>query len=484
MPRGITELQVYSTRKETCAMLKAVRKNFVLLSCCLALISGAASFAANYKDDSAPGLGEGAGIWVNLWNYPDGDLDAYCHDLTVHGIRNIFLQTSRSNTPALVNPAKTGEIIEAAHRHGVRVIAWSFAELFNPEADADKMVEAASYTSPSGQHVDGAAPNLEKNLESWRIEKYAQRVRAKLGANYPMIAVVYSPLNKCFEVKRINWPLLARNFDVIAPMIYWNSKYEKIEPYSYTVKTLQKIRELSGKPDLEISAIGDGMGSGSASIHEFMRACRDGEATGISLYPNQKITQEQKLAVARHTDYLKPNSRFRMAAFREYVRQGNLRSPRSDDPSQPITRRDFYQLLVRQLYPAMTPSKHDKQHLHNALPTVAECKEAKGEEALQILVSLGLVADMSEISSIQGILDSPIYPNEAVSLIASVLELDKHKVGHGKGKRLDRWLVPAAVADGAEGQAAPALAGTPANACAVNYLDAAHMILHASSALN
>lgn len=467
-------------------MLKAVRKNFVLLSCCIALISGAASFAANYKDDAAAGLGEGAGIWINLWNYPDGDLDEYCRDLTAHGIRNIFLQTSRSNTPAVVNPAKTGEIIEAAHRHGVRVIAWSFAELFNPEADAEKMIQAAEYTSPGGQHVDGAAPNLEKNLEPARIEKYAQKVREKLGPNYPMIAVVYSPLNKCFEVKRISWPLLARYFDVIAPMIYWNSKYEKIEPYSYTVKTIQKIRELAGKPDIEISAIGDGMGSGSASIHEFLRACRDGEATGISLYPNQKITQEQKLTVARHSDYLKPNSRFRMAAFREYMRQGHLNAPRAHDPSQPITRRDFYQLLVRQLYPALTPGKHDPRHMHNALPTVAECKDASGEQALQILVSLGLVADMSEISSIQGILDAPIYPNEAMSLIATVLEMDKQKLAgrHGKGKRADRWLVPASFAEPGDGQSQNSPTGTPANARAVNYLDASHMILHASSALN
>lgn len=460
-------------------MFKAVRRNFLLLSACVALLCPTFGHAANYKDDAAPGLADGAGIWINMWNYPEGDLDAYFKDLKEHGIRNIFLQTSRSNTAAIVNPTRLGEIIEAAHRSDVRVIAWSFAELFNPEADADKMVAASEYTSPAGQHVDGAAPNLEKNLEPWRIEKYSQRVREKLGPNYPLIAVVYSPLNKCFEVKRISWPLLAEYFDTIAPMIYWNSKYEKIEPYSYTVKSIQKIRELAAKPDLEISAIGDGMGSNKTAIAEFLRACRDAEATGISLYPNQKMTEEQKDAIARHSDYVKPNARFRMAAFREYVRQGHLSVPPGQDPAQGILRRDFYRLLVHQLYPAFTLDKNEAKTARTPmLPTVQECKDATGVDALQILINLGLVADMSELTSIQGVLDSPIYPDEAVSLIASVLELDKQKLAakkHHNNRRLDRWLVPAAEAEMNDRQTG--------NNRPVNYLEAAHMILQASSAL-
>ncbi len=463
--------------------LKAVRKNAMLLSICFALFNQANVFAAgSYKDDAAPGLGEGAGIWINMWNYPEGDLDSYCNDLSEHGIHNIFLQTSRSNTEAVVNPRGLAEMIEAAHRHGIRIIAWSFAELQNPEQDADKMVEAANFASPSGQHIDGVAPNLEKNLEPWRIEKYALRVREKLGINYPMVAVVYSPLNKCFEVKRISWPLLAKHFDVIAPMIYWNSKYEKIEPYSYTVKTIKKIRELTEKPDIEISAIGDGMGSDAKAIHEFLRACRDTEATGISLYPNQKITQEQKLTLSRHPDYLKANARFRIAAFREYVRQGNLNAPAYHDPSGAIPRRDFYKLLVNQLYPAFCQPEHKhnlaNRSLSSTLPQAHECREASASAALQILINLGLVADMSEISSIQGVLDSPIYPDEAVSLIASILELDKQKLAKSKKdtKALDRWFVPAA-------QAADSERRKTDPATALNYLDAAHMILQASSAI-
>ena len=457
---------------------KNLCKKFVLVSACLSftLQLGLSSFAANYRDDAAPGLTDGAGIWANLWNYPEGDLDAYCQELKQHGVRNLFIQTSRSNTPAVKYPEKLGPLIEACHRNGVRIIAWSFAELFNPDTDADKMIEAAQFTSEHGEHIDGVAPNLEKNLEPWRIEKYSQKVRARLGANYPMIAVVYSPLNKCFEVKRISWPLLAKYYDVIAPMIYWNSKYEKIEPYAYTVKTIQTIRQLTGKPDMEISAIGDAMGSGGHAISEFLRACHDAEATGISLYPEQKMTTEQMTAISRHPEFIHKNARFRLAAFREFVGRGHLNTPAQNDPSRPVSRRDFYQLVVREMYPTITQKKGEVRLA--GLPTAAECKAATGEEALQILVSLGLVADMSDMTSIQGILESPIYPGEAVSLIAKMLETDRHKAPSRIAKsqvRLDRWLVPAASAD-EESQ-------KTANGKALNYLDAAHMVLQASSAL-
>lgn len=456
-------------------MMKSLRDKVLLLSACLSIslgiVSGAS--AATYKDDAAPGMADGAGVWANLWNYPEGDLDAYCHNLKVHGVRNLFIQTSRSNTPGVRYPEKLGPLIEACHRNGVRVIAWSFAELFNPDTDADKMVEAAQFRSANGEHIDGVAPNLEKNLEPWRIEKYSKKVREKLGPNYPMVAVVYSPLNKCFEVKRISWPLLAKYYDAIAPMIYWNSKYEKIEPYSYTVSTIKTIRKLTGKSDIEISAIGDGMGSGGIAIGEFLRACHDAEATGISLYPEQKMTDEQMAAIAHHREHIPRNARFRLAAFREYVRSGNLDSPAENDPSRAISKRDFYQLVVRQMYPTIVQKKGEVRQA--GLPSIAECKAANGEEAFQILTSLGLVNDSIESTSIQGILDSALTPDEAVGLVAKMLDHDRHKMQKGK-THLDRWLVQAAQAETVDKRTT--------GDKTVNYLEASQMVLQASSALH
>lgn len=449
---------------------------FVLVSCALP------SSAAGFKEDCAPGPTDGAGIWANLWNYPaPADADSYCVGLKENGIRNLFIQTSRSTTAAITQPERLGSLIEACHRQGIRVIAWSFAELIDPESDADKMVAAARFTSPAGEHIDGIAPNMEKNLEAWRIEKYSKRIRAQLGPNYPMMAVVYSPLNKCFEVARIPWPLLAQYYDCIAPMIYWNSKYQKIEPYSYTVETVQKIRQLTRRPDIEIHAIGDGMGTKPESIHQFLSACRTAEATGVSLYPNQKATAEQMKSMSRYSDYLPANGRFRLAAFRQFVNAGLLPEPDAKDPSKAITRRDFYRLVVSHLHPALSAG-HEAKAKHpvlRRLPSPIECKEASPADAYGILVGLALVADMTDIASIEAILDSPVYSEEAVSLLASVVELDRKRdvLERGqKGKlRMDRWLVPSAHAE--------VLPIKATNSRPLNYLDVSQMVLQTSSAL-
>ncbi len=452
------------------------------LSIVATLASLPASFAAGFKDDCAPGTADGPGIWANLWNYPEpAQAEEYCRGLKEHGIRNLFIQTSRSNTPAINSPEKLGPLIETCHRHGIRVIAWSFSELIDPDSDAEKMIQAALFTSANGEHIDGIAPDLEKNLEAWRIEKYAKHIRAKLGANYPMMAVVYSPLNRCFEVARIPWQLLAKYFDSIAPMVYWNSKYQKIEPYSYTVETIQKIRQLTRRPDIEIHCIGDGMGTTAESIQQFLRACRTAEATGVSLYPNQKATPEQMKTISRCPDYLPANGKFRLAAFREFMNAGLLSEPQGKDPSKSVARRDFYRLVVAHLHPALSAGHEAKARLPalRKLPTPVECKEAGPVEAYGILVGLGLVADMTDMCSIESILDAPIFSEEAVQLLAAVVEFDhkRNVIEHGsKGKlRMDRWLVPSAQAE-----VVPIRAN---NSKPLNYLDVSQMVLQTSSAL-
>lgn len=440
------------------------------------------SFAATFKDDCAPGAADGAGIWTNLWNYPDtSQAEDYCRNLKEHGIRNLFLQTSRSTTPAIANPEKLAPLIETCHKHGIRVIAWSFAELFDPDSDADKMIQAALFTTPNGEHFDGIAPNMEKNLDPWRIEKYSKKIREKLGAKYPMMAVVYSPLNRCFEVAKINWQLLARYYDCIAPMVYWNSKYQKIEPYSYTVETIQKIRQLTRRPDIEIHCIGDGMGTSAESIHQFMKACKTAEATGMSLYPNQRPTADQMKTIARYPEYMPANGRFRLAAFREFMNAGLLSEPPAKDPSRGVTRRDFYKLVVSHLYPALSAGVEVKAK-HPALrklPSPVECKEAGPVEAYGILVGLGLVADMTDMCSIETILEAPIYSEEAVALLAGIVDFDhkRHALEHGiKGKlRMDRWLVPAAQAE-----VVPVRAN---NSKPLDYLDVSQLVLQSSAAL-
>lgn len=283
----------------------------VALACAL-LFSQA---SCNAAIPGPEGLADGAGIWVNMWNYPQGDVTKYCEDLHSKGIRNLFIQTSRSNTEAICHPDKLGPLIDACHFYKIRVIAWSFAELDNPSADADKLIAAGRFLSPTGHHLDALAANMEKNLDQAKVEAYSAKVRAALGPGYPLLAVVYSPLNGAPQVAHIPWKTLDHYYDVIAPMNYWNSKYKKLDPYQYTLTTIQTIRDKVGRPDVEIHVIGDGMGTHSESIMQFLRACQDGEATSASIYPNFKMTAEQMDCISQYSGYFPVNARFRLRHF-------------------------------------------------------------------------------------------------------------------------------------------------------------------------
>lgn len=399
----------------------------ILFSAIVALSNVA--FAAPSRELSPPGLADGPGLWANVWNYPQGDVDAYCASLRRYGIRNLFIQTSRTNTPAIAHPEDLGTLIDAAHRHKLRVIAWAYLELQDPIADADKMLAAAKFRSPGGECVDAIAPDLEKNLQDARVTAFSKRLRDQLGPHYPLIACVYSPLNRYQEVQNIPWKTLAQYYDVIAPMSYWNSKYQKLDAHDYTLATIRTIRELTGRPDIEIHVIGDGMGTKSDSIHQFMKACKKAEATSASLYPNHKPTDEQLATLSRYGEYFEPNARFRLAAFRQMLTSGAL--PAVSDPAHPISRGHFYNMLTR----------------HARLPLPAPHP----------------AIDMT----------APIQADEALSLLAHIVEIQQ--LGPKKHKRADRWFAPPAAAETSQSQ--------PHSTKPLNFLDASQMVLQASAAI-
>ncbi|HEY9711847.1 MAG TPA: hypothetical protein V6C72_00155 [Chroococcales cyanobacterium] len=435
------------------------------------LITSSFAQPAHTAPQGPEGLADGPGVWVNMWNYPQvSDLEAYCLKLHNNGIRNLFIQTSRSNTEAITHPAELGAIIEACHRYRIHVIAWSFAELANPVGDADKLVAAARFRSPNGQQLDSIAANLEKDLNKAKVETYSQRLRSELGPKYPMVAVVYSPLNLAPQVALIPWKTLDHYYDVIAPMNYWNSKYKKLDPYDYTRSTIKRVRELVGRPDVEIHVIGDGMGTTSESVMQFMKACKDGEATSASLYPNFKVTAEQVATLSHYSDFFPVNSRFRLASMKELLKTGVLEQTAVADPAAPITRGDFYKLLVRQAYAGhaqasagLTAESAANFLAHNGVLDMAHCplpQDSSQEEALK--------------ANIDG--------TEAFAVVAALVETKTSgrqthlPPGRTARNRGGHWFSqPAYAAESHRQSSAP---GKP-----LDYLDAAQIVLQATSGL-
>lgn len=446
------------------------------------------------------GLADGPGIWVNMWNYPAvSDVDEYCRKLHSHGIRNLFIQTSRSNTPGICEPEKLGALIEGCHRYKIRVIAWGFHELSNSSLDADKMIAAARFRSPNGEHVDAIAPNLEKNLSRASVEAYLKKIRAAVGKSFPLMAVVYSPLNKAPAVAQTPWPLLAEHCDVIAPMAYWNSKYQKFSAYDYTLATVRMVRQLTRRPDVEVHVIGDGMGTRAESIREFLKACRAADVASASLYPNHQPTEEQLDCMSRYFEYFPVNSRFRLAALRELMSTGVISD--SVDPSANISRGAFYAMLLRQM---------DRHQLIGLKGSPADSQSDASAEAKSSpdITSFGAYQILTHVNALPGRriqettdeeigahLERPVWPREGFEVVARLVEakpklkslpphvLDHHAISlrssvktAGREREVVNWFVQPAYAEAPLAQAAES--GRP-----MTYLDASQLVLEAVSGL-
>jgi hypothetical protein len=217
------------------------------------------------------------------------------------------------------------------------------------------------------------------------------------------------------------------------------------------------------------------MGTHADSIYQFFKACRDAEATTASLYPNFKMTTEQMDCLAQYSSYFPVNARFRLAAFHQLVQRQSLPIlGKSIDPSAPISRSEFYQLLAGQLY----PDESSGLTLSKSLDLLSRAGAGK-------FLASGTSSNPEEL---EAICDSPICASEAFNLLAklvgsngkispvgqatpvhSMAQTRAHKV------RPDRWFVQPAYASEVKGNIPT---GKP-----MNYLDAAQMVFEITNGL-
>lgn len=239
---------------------------------------------------------DGKGIWLNIWNYPTNP-DMFCEYLKSKGINTIYLQVSRSNTPAIKDPIKLNKIIKSAHSRNIKVIGWSYVFLKNPLSDAGKFIQAIFYKTPDGDSLDGMAADIEEVTNAFSIETFAKAVRKAVGLDYPLIAITFSPVIKRADPSRYAWKTIASNFDIIAPMTYWHGFVKlrsKKGAYDYTAQTISKIKEFTQKKDIKIHLIGDGQKTSSQEIIGFLKAAEDHKVdAGVSLYPMYKPKEHQ-----------------------------------------------------------------------------------------------------------------------------------------------------------------------------------------------
>jgi hypothetical protein len=304
-------------------MTKAVQRldkfqRAALLLCAAAVALALATLldpSPNDEPDLTPY--RGLGTWLDnfdwaTWKDPGTPQRA---DQTIaamrrHGVSTLYLATSHHSQPDdVVNPRAVSATIEAAHSHGMKVVAWYQPSFGNPARDLRRALAAIRFETEDGEHVDSFALDIESRTvtpveeRNARLVRLAARLRDEVGPSYALGAIVPSP--RLFELYPNSWrdfPFrrLARYFDVFLPMAYWTYHASTFkDARDYTRDSVSGIRRLTRDPDMPVHAIGGtARHATNAGMRGFLSATRRCGTVGLSLYDFLTTSRSSWRAIA------------------------------------------------------------------------------------------------------------------------------------------------------------------------------------------
>jgi hypothetical protein len=266
----------------------------VLLVLVLAAVLGASAAGARTATPSLTAYA-GLGTWLDIyatsfWDNPEQEVAAMARD----GVKTLYLQTGNYGQQA--NRSELGRFVDAAHAHGLRVVAWYLPSFADPEQDARRSLEAIRFRSARGERFDSFALDIEasivasERLRNQRLIELSARLRRAVGPRYPLGAIIPSPVGMLRDPhywRSFPYRAVARLYDVFLPMAYFTDHdiHGTRGSRAYLAADFVVIRKRTGNPDVPIHVIGGISGSMTAAdTTGFMRAVADCEPLGYSLY--------------------------------------------------------------------------------------------------------------------------------------------------------------------------------------------------------
>lgn len=254
---------------------------------------------------------QGLGTWADVYDWSrsytnnkpafgPADVDR----LASVGVQTLFIQTAFHDfADDIVDRDLLLPIIERAHAHGVRVVAWYLPTLEDPNADLRRLVASAQLP------VDGIAVDVE----SRKIDDVGERNRRLVALSNALRqslpgraigAIVLPPV--VMEVVNPNywpgfpWTDLVPYYDVWLPMSYWTNRTASSgyrDGYRYTAEDIARLRTDLGQPSAPVHTIGgigdnattsdvDGMVRAAAEFGALGGSIYDYRTTGAELYPH------------------------------------------------------------------------------------------------------------------------------------------------------------------------------------------------------
>ena len=241
-------------------------------------------------------LPTGKGMWI--WHPAQtegGDPNAIVARAHAVGLTHVYVWLG-SSVSGFATPDFLNAFLPVAHAHGLKVYGWDFPYLDDADKDVDRAVNDIAYTTPSGDRIDGFAADIELrsmgvNISTATADVYTKDLRQRVGPGYPLIAVVPRP-----SAELINYPFneVIRNFDAVAPMVYWLNR----DPVPDIVGAMKALAQFN-KPILPIGQAYDGQTEGGPrgvpprpQLLAFMQQAEALGATSISWWSWQHADQQ------------------------------------------------------------------------------------------------------------------------------------------------------------------------------------------------
>jgi hypothetical protein len=261
---------------------------------------------------AAPPLAAGAGAdrlaayrglatWVDIYDtMPYERPVAAVRRMKAQGVTTLFLETAnyRIDKP-IFRPDVVATIIEAAHAHDIKVVAWYLPSFANVDRDYRRSMAAIRFRTPNGHRFDGFAMDIESDVvrdvavRNKRMNRLSKRVRAAVGPDYTLGAIVPEADAKYWH----NFPYttVAKHYDVFLPMAYYTFRTKGPAGVDrWMRRNVTAIRQATGDPRTPIHLIG-GLSERTSlpELRAFVDVALDRRVMGASLYEFETTTRRQ-----------------------------------------------------------------------------------------------------------------------------------------------------------------------------------------------
>lgn len=238
----------------------------------------------------------GLGTWIDMYDdLPYRRPRLVIADIASRGVKTIYLQTANYNRPVsrtrhVYAPAYVGTMLEAAHRRGIKVVAWTLPGFRPTTEDFQRARAAIRFRSANGHRFDGFALDIEAYLvddldvRNRRLGALSRRLRATVRPDYALGAIL--PEANASYWADFPYDVVARHYDVFLPMAYYSFRTEGYRNVRrWLGRNIREIRAETGRRSAPVHVIGGvSEGSSDREVRALVDEAHHRKAVGASMY--------------------------------------------------------------------------------------------------------------------------------------------------------------------------------------------------------